>query len=135
MTEGAGHLRSSFDDLLGLEFDSVEPTRVSAYLDVDGRHHQPFGVVHGGVYASLIEAAASVGANVVVGVDGHTAVGVHNASDFLRPHADGRLLVVAEPVHIGKTQHLWQVVVTRDSDGKTVARGQVRLAVLTGHDG
>ena len=34
--------------------------------------------------------------------------------------------VTAEAVHQGQTQQLWQVTVTR-SDGKMVARGQVRL--------
>jgi 1,4-dihydroxy-2-naphthoyl-CoA hydrolase len=35
--------------------------------------------------------------------------------------------VVAEPIQQGRTQQLWQVVITRGQDGKAVARGQVRL--------
>jgi hypothetical protein len=35
--------------------------------------------------------------------------------------------VVAEPIQQGRTQQLWQVVITRAQDGKAVARGQVRL--------
>jgi acyl-coenzyme A thioesterase PaaI-like protein len=35
--------------------------------------------------------------------------------------------VVAEPVMQGKSQQLWQVIITRAEDGKEVARGQVRL--------
>jgi 1,4-dihydroxy-2-naphthoyl-CoA hydrolase len=35
--------------------------------------------------------------------------------------------VVAEPIQQGRTQQLWQVVITRAEDGKAVARGQVRL--------
>jgi 1,4-dihydroxy-2-naphthoyl-CoA hydrolase len=44
----------------------------------------------------------------------------------MRPHQDGRLGVVAEPLQQGKAQQIWQAVITRE-DGKTVARGQVRL--------
>jgi acyl-coenzyme A thioesterase PaaI-like protein len=35
--------------------------------------------------------------------------------------------VVAEPIHQGSTQQLWQVIISRADDGKVVARGQVRL--------
>ena len=39
----------------------------------------------------------------------------------------GRLDVLAEPVQQGRTLQLWLVTLTRAEDGKTVARGQVRL--------
>ena len=58
---------------------------------------------------------------------GQRAVGVANATDFLRPHRSGRLEVVAVPVHQGRTQQLWQVDIRRPGDDKLVARGQVRL--------
>jgi acyl-coenzyme A thioesterase PaaI-like protein len=39
----------------------------------------------------------------------------------------GRIDVVAEPIQQGRTQQLWQVLMTRADDGKLVVRGQVRL--------
>jgi hypothetical protein len=57
-------------------------------------------------------------------------VGVTNVTDFLRPQRVGRREVVAEPIQPGRTQQLWQVVITRAEDGKAVARGQVRLQNL-----
>lgn len=126
--------RSGFDELLGLEFVSVEPGRLQARLETDGRLHQPFGIVHGGVYASVVETVASVGAWVSVRRTGGTAVGVHNATDFIRPHVEGPLRVVGEAVHEGRTQHLWQVDVRREVDDKLVARGQVRLTILPADD-
>ncbi|PWG75146.1 hypothetical protein DF186_14175, partial [Enterococcus hirae] len=64
--------------------------------------------------------------------DGNIVVGVANATDFIRATREGVLEAVAEPVHVGRTQHLWQVRVWREADGKVVARGQVRLQVLPG---
>lgn len=123
-------VHSAFDQLLGMEFEEVGPGRLVATLHADSRLHQPFGIVHGGVYASLVETVASVGAWASVRRTGASAVGVHNATDFIRPHVEGPLRVVGEAVHQGRTQHLWQVEITREVDGKLVARGQVRLAIL-----
>jgi acyl-coenzyme A thioesterase PaaI-like protein len=39
----------------------------------------------------------------------------------------GRVDVVAEALFQGRTQQLWDVVITRADDGKPVARGQIRL--------
>ena len=101
-------------------------TRVSGTVDLGPDQHTPWGVVHGGVYCSVVESAASIGASTAVQERGQFAVGVNNNTDFLRSMTAGRLDVVAEPIQQGRTQQLWQVLLTRD-DGKLVARGQVRL--------
>jgi len=54
-------------------------------------------------------------------------VGVNNITDLLRPLTRGRVKVVAEPIHQGATQQLWQVIISKADDGKVLARGQVRL--------
>lgn len=113
--------------LLEIEFDEVTPTRVSGSVAADERHHQPWGVVHGGLFTTAIETFATTGAYEAVKDDGQQAVGVANSTDFLRPHRAGRLDVVAEPIQQGRTQQLWQVEIRRPDDGKLVARGQVRL--------
>jgi 1,4-dihydroxy-2-naphthoyl-CoA hydrolase len=117
---------SAFLKALGLKFDLIEPARVVGSLDVGPEHHTPWGVVHGGTFTTAIESAASVGASMAVVDRGQFAVGVNNNTDFLRPVVSGRLTLIAEAVHQGATQQLWQVTLSRD-DGKLVARGQVRL--------
>ena len=112
-----------------MKFDvtEVSGTRVAGTVDLGPDQHTPWGVVHGGVYCSVIESAASVGASTAVADRGQFAVGVNNNSDFVRPMTSGVLDVVAEPIQQGRTLQLWQVVLTRADDGKLVARGQVRL--------
>ena len=102
-------------------------TRVSGSAAADERHHQPWGLVHGGLYTAAIETFATIGAFEAIKDRGQEAVGVANATDFLRPHRNGRLAVVAVPVHQGRTQQLWEVDITRPEDAKLVARGKVRL--------
>jgi 1,4-dihydroxy-2-naphthoyl-CoA hydrolase len=112
-----------------MRFDVAEAdgSRVTGSVDLGPDQHTPWGVVHGGVYCSVVESAASVGASLAVRDRGQFAVGVNNNTDFVRPMTSGRLDVVAEPVQQGRTLQLWQVVLTRSEDGKLVARGQVRL--------
>ena len=110
-----------------MDFETVEPSRVVGWLDLGPDQHTPWGVVHGGAYTTAIESAASVGASLAVLDRGQFAVGVNNNTDFLRPLVRGRVQVVAEPVHQGSSQQLWQVTVRRTEDGKLIARGQVRL--------
>ncbi|WP_138759421.1 PaaI family thioesterase [Modestobacter altitudinis] len=117
---------SAFVAATGLELTEVTGTRVAGSIDLGPTHHTPWGVVHGGVYCTVVESAASIGASTAVAERGQFSVGVSNQTDFLRPMTAGRLDVVAEPVQQGKTLQLWLVTLTRE-DGKLVARGQVRL--------
>ena len=112
-----------------MKFEVTEATgsRVTGTVDLGPEQHTPWGVVHGGVYSSVVESAASIGASTAVVDRGQFAVGVNNSTDFLRPMTSGRLDVVAEPIQQGRTLQLWQVLLTRADDGKLVARGQVRL--------
>jgi 1,4-dihydroxy-2-naphthoyl-CoA hydrolase len=119
---------SEFVDLLDLRVDEATPERVRGSVDADERHHQPWGLVHGGLYTAAIESFATLGAYQSVKERWQQAVGVANSTDFVRPHRRGRLDVVAVAVHRGRTQQLWQVDISRPEDGKLVARGQVRLA-------
>ena len=83
-------------------------------------------MVHGGVFTTAVESAASIGASVAVADRDQFAVGVHNATDFLKASTGGRAEVVAEPLQQGRVQQLWLVTVTA-ADGAVLARGQVRL--------
>jgi uncharacterized protein (TIGR00369 family) len=114
-------------DLIDARVDEATPERVSGSIAADERHHQPWGIVHGGLYTAAVETFATLGAYQAVKDQGRQAVGVSNTTDFLRPHRSGRLDAVATPIQQGRTQQLWQVEIRRPDDGKLVARGQVRL--------
>ena len=117
---------SRFLAAAGLVVDSASGTRVAGHIDLGPDHHTPWGVVHGGVYTTAIESAASLGASLAVRDRGQFAVGVHNATDFLRPATSGRAEVIAEPLQQGRIQQLWLVTIT-DERGRALARGQLRL--------
>ncbi|MGE0217516.1 PaaI family thioesterase [Mycolicibacterium sp.] len=119
-----------FDSLLGLTFLEVTPEGGRAQLQITEKLHQPYGIVHGGVYCAVIESLASMsGAVWLAEHGGGNVVGVNNNTDFLRAISSGTVTAVSTPIHRGRRQQLWQITITDESD-RLVARGQVRLQNL-----
>ncbi|MCV7375818.1 PaaI family thioesterase [Mycolicibacterium arabiense] len=120
-----------FSDVLGLTYLEATPDRVRAELLIDDRLLQPHGIVHGGVYCSVVESVASVSAGVWLESTGggRNVVGVNNNTDFLRAIKAGVVTATSTPIHRGRRQQLWMVEIA-GVDGRLVARGQVRLQNL-----
>ena len=117
---------SAFLAAAGLRLERVSETEVTGHVDAGLDQHTPWGVVHGGLYATLVESATSIGASVAVREQAMYAVGLSNHTDFLRAHTEGRLEVRAWAIHQGRTGQVWQCDLARP-DGKLVAQGRVRL--------
>jgi 1,4-dihydroxy-2-naphthoyl-CoA hydrolase len=120
-----------FDTELGLEFTELGPDGARAQLEVKPKLLQPMGLVHGGVYCSMVESLASLAAYTWLNASGigGNVVGVNNNTDFLRSVGSGMVYGIAEPIHRGRRQQLWLVTITDDAD-RIIARGQVRLQNL-----
>jgi 1,4-dihydroxy-2-naphthoyl-CoA hydrolase len=121
-------LSAGFDKELGLSFLEVTPDGGRAELTIKDTLLQPWGIVHGGVYCSIIESLASVSAHVWLTSTGSggTVVGVNNNTDFLRAISAGTVTATSTPIHRGRRQQLWLITITDEND-KLIARGQVRL--------
>ena len=126
---------SPFDAGLGLRFTELSPDGARAQLEVTPKLLQPMGLVHGGVYCSMVESMASVSAFTwLAGRGGGQVVGVNNNTDFLRSIGSGTVYGASQPIHRGRRQQLWLVTITDDND-RVVARGQVRLQNLEPREG
>ena len=124
--------QGGFNRVLGMVMDEMTGDLVRAHVVVHKDLLQPYGIVHGGVYASLAESAASIGGALwhMARVEGGRSVGVSNSTNFLRPAHEGTVLtIVATPVHRGRTLQLWRVEMT-DDDDRLIAHSEVRLANL-----
>jgi 1,4-dihydroxy-2-naphthoyl-CoA hydrolase len=119
---------TNFQELLGMEFAEASGDRVVITCKIQPELHQPYGILHGGVYCSLVESAASIGGALWFGDEG-SVVGVANTTNFIRATREGTLTATATPLQRGRTQQLWQVEVADDRE-RLVAHGQVRLANL-----
>lgn len=114
---------------MGLVVLTATQDEVTAELTITARHRQPYGIVHGGVHAGVIETLASVGAALSAGLQGKSVVGLENHTSFLRAVRSGKLLARATPITRGRRSQVWEVAV-RDEAGKLAATGRVRLLVL-----
>ncbi len=126
--------RAPFDNELGLIFTELSPDGARAQLQIQPKLLQPMGIVHGGVYCSMIESMASTSAYTWLCTRGgggpeSSVVGVNNNTDFLRAVGEGMVYGTATPLHRGRRQQLWLVTVA-DQNERVLARGQVRLQNL-----
>ncbi len=118
-----------WNKLMGLRLVRATADEVVAEITADERHHQPYGLVHGGVYASMIETVCSVGAAAWALPQNLSVVGLDNHTSFLHAAREGRLTIVAKPLSRGRRTHLWEATVT-DEGGRVCATGRVRLVCL-----
>jgi 1,4-dihydroxy-2-naphthoyl-CoA hydrolase len=106
----------TFDDLIGLQYDSATADEVRAHVVVRDDLKQPMGLVHGGVFASIAESITSAATWMAVSGEGMSAQGLSNQTSFLRPILDGTIHAVARRRHSGRTTWVWEVEISDDSD-------------------
>jgi 1,4-dihydroxy-2-naphthoyl-CoA hydrolase len=123
--QGRDQVEMGLVKLLGIRVEAASGDRVVLSCPVTADLHQPYGLVHGGVYATLAETAASIAAALWFG-DRGKVVGVSNSTDFLRAVRGGALRAEATPLARGRTTQLWQVEIG-DDGGRLVAHAKVRL--------
>lgn len=128
-TELVNQMPNGWVKEMGIVVLSATADEVTAELEVTDKHHQAYGIVHGGVHAGIIETLASIGAAVVAMPRGQRVVGLENNTSFIRAVRAGKLRANARPVTRGRTTQVWEAWV-RDAAGELVAQGRVRLLCL-----
>src|SRR6202011_5446583 len=64
----------------GLVIDELTGSRSTGHIELGPEHHTPWGIVHGGVYCTVIEGMASIGASAAVQDRDKFAVGLTNTT-------------------------------------------------------
>ncbi len=113
---------------LGIRVESYDPDAMVVALDIDERHHQHLGMLHGGVSALLAESAASMAAAMSVDMARHTVAGVDLNATHLKAKRSGTLRATARPVFRGRSTHVYQIDIT-DEVGDLVCVSRCTIAV------
>ena len=119
---------SGFAEEIGVEWIDLDPEGARARIKVERRHLQPFGVVHGGVYASLAESICSAATYEAVRENDEVAIGMANSTTFLRPISSGHINAVARARQRGRTTWVWDVELS-DDEGRVCALVRMTAAV------
>jgi uncharacterized protein (TIGR00369 family) len=121
-------LDRTLDATLGFEVVEMGEESARARFTVADKHKQPFGLVHGGVFAAIAESLCSGATFAGVAADGMLAQGMSNQTNFLRPILAGTVDAVATRRHRGRTTWVWEVDII-DEQGRLCALSRVTIAV------
>ena len=118
----------AYFSLLSMKLLDFDIGRSSLEISLETKHLQPFGVVHGGVFSSIIDAAAFWCLFAEVDESsGMTSVDLK--LNYLAPAKNGKLIAKGKKIKLGKTLGLGEAKVT-DQEGKVLAHGTSTLIVL-----
>ncbi len=117
-----------FNGLVGLIVEESDERHARGSLAVRREVMQPWGIVHGGVFATIAESLASWATAMVVGPEGQAALGLANNTSFLRPIGEGTIHGLATRRHRGRTTWVWDVDMS-DDEGRLCATSRVTIAV------
>ena len=109
---------------MGIGFSVVE-------IDIEKKHLQPFGLVHGGVFASLIDAAAFWAFFCDIEDQDAGATSVDLKMNYLAPATSGKLIAAGSRIKHGKTLGYAEARVTNENS-KILAHGTSTLMILHG---
>jgi 1,4-dihydroxy-2-naphthoyl-CoA hydrolase len=119
---------SGFAELIGTEWIDLDPDAARGRIKVEDHHLQPFGVVHGGVYAAPAESLCSAATYEAVRENDEVALGMANSTTFLRPISKGHVNALARARQRGRTTWVWDVELT-DDEGRPCALVRMTIAV------
>ncbi|MDP2645402.1 MAG: PaaI family thioesterase [Desulfobacterales bacterium] len=100
-------------------------------LDISRKHLQPFGVIHGGVFASIIDATAFWAVFFAIQDQNAGLTSVDLKLNYLAPIETGRIIAEGRQIKVGKAIAYAEARVS-DEAGKLLAHGTSTLMILPG---
>ena len=124
----SGVPQSNFDVHIGTEWLRLDPKDARARVLLTDDLRQPYGILHGGVYSSLVESLCSYATASAVAADGMIAMGQSIEVSFLRPVTEGHAEARAVARHRGRTTWIWTVEIVDDAE-RLCALAKMTMAV------
>jgi uncharacterized protein (TIGR00369 family) len=117
---------------MGIRITEAGPERVVATMPVEG-NRQPYGLLHGGASAVLVETLGSIAAALHGGA-GTYPVGIDLSCTHHRAAREGTITAVATPLSAGRTVATYDVRVT-DDEGRAVCTGRLTCLIRSAPPG
>ena len=123
-------IKNTLLETLQIEFIKADNNTLTAKMPVNSKVHQPMGLLHGGATAALAESVGSTASHFFVDTETHEVRGIELSINHLRSKKEGMIYAEAKPIHIGKTTHLWEIII-KDENDRLVAHAKLTNIVLT----
>ncbi|RZK92108.1 MAG: hotdog fold thioesterase, partial [Hymenobacter sp.] len=81
--------RPTLADSLGIELTDITEHYLEGRMPVDGRTHQPMGLLHGGASVALAETLGSIGAATRIDVTRQACVGLEINANHIKGVREG----------------------------------------------
>jgi uncharacterized protein (TIGR00369 family) len=114
--------------LVGAEAPTARDGEARLEVEVDERHLNPAGAVHGGMLATLVD--TTMGAAVRSAADGEGAATSQLSVTYLRPGKPGTLVVTATVRKRGESLTVCEADVAQD--GKSLVHALATFALIAG---
>jgi len=112
-----GHLPG----LIGIDFISVEPGRLTSRLAIRPELLAPNGYLHAATIIALADTTCGYGVFYDLPEGAKSFTTIELKSNFLGTAREGIITCVGMRVHNGRTTQVWDAVVTDEATGKTIA--------------
>lgn len=122
--------RSPYFRLLNMEILNIKYGRAVVTANVEEKHLTPFGAIHGGAYASMLDSAAYWAVYASLPEDAGWVTLDLNVN-FLAPVREGQLLTTGREIKTGKSIALAEATIT-DGNGKVYAQANSKMLVTGG---
>lgn len=116
-------------EALGIEIVSSSPERVVATMPVDRRTIQPFGYLHGGATAALLETVASLGAVEHADLETESVFGVELCIRHMKSAREGTVTGSATPSELEPGRQVWAVE-SRNEAGDVLSAGTCTVRIV-----
>jgi uncharacterized protein (TIGR00369 family) len=120
--------QSNFDEYIGTEWVRLDPDDARARIEFRDELRQPYGLMHGGVYSTIVESLCSYATAAAVYEEGNIALGQSIEVSFVRPVTSGHAEARAVARHRGRSTWVWTVEIV-DDDEHLCALAKMTMAV------
>ncbi|WP_426060193.1 hotdog fold thioesterase [Hymenobacter sp. B1770] len=122
--------RPTLADALGIEITAVTESYLEGRMPVDGRTHQPMGLLHGGASVAFAETLGSIAASLRVDRTRQATVGLEINANHIKGVRNGWVCGRATPVHVGRSTQVWEIRITHEETGALVCISRITMAVI-----
>lgn len=107
--------------MIGIEFLTVEPGRLTSRLAVRPELLAPNGYLHAAAVIALADTSCGYGTFTDLPEGAQNFTTIELKSNFLGTARQGAIACVAARIHSGRTTQVWDATVTDEASAKTIA--------------